>query len=78
MSRIGDFLIGMQEDAECVSASCDSFEKFVKEMRKLNILYTPSLLEGLLGWVCKLARRAYVLAYVLLIANRQSFGLYKQ
>ena len=45
MSRIGDFLIGMQEDAECVSASCDSFEKFVKEMRKLNILYTPSLLK---------------------------------
>jgi hypothetical protein len=45
MSRIGDFLIGMQEDAECVSASCESFEKFVKEMRKLNILYTPSLLE---------------------------------
>ena len=45
MSRIGDLLIGMQEDAECVSPSCDSFEKFAEEMRKLNILYTPSLLE---------------------------------
>ena len=77
MSRIGDFLIGMQEDAECVSASCDSFEKFVKEMRKLNVLHAK-FIRRLLGWVCKLARRAYVLAYVLLIANRQSFGLYKQ
>jgi hypothetical protein len=45
MSRIGDLLIGMQEDAECVSASCNSFEKFVEEMRKLNTLYTPTLLE---------------------------------
>jgi hypothetical protein len=43
MSRIGDLLIGMQEDAECVSASCNSFEKFVEEMRKLNTLYTRLL-----------------------------------
>jgi hypothetical protein len=45
MSRIGDLLIGMQEDAECVSASCQTLEKFVEEMCKFNTLYTPTLLE---------------------------------
>ena len=45
MSRVGDLLIGMQEDAECVSASCQTLEKFVEEMCKLNTLYTPTLLQ---------------------------------
>jgi hypothetical protein len=33
MSRIGDLLIGMQEDAECVSASC----QFVGEVRRGDV-----------------------------------------
>ena len=45
MSRIGDLLIGMQEDAECVLGTCQTLEKFIEEMRKLNTLYTPGLLE---------------------------------
>ena len=45
MSRVGDLLIGMQEDAECVIDSCQTLEKFVEEMCKLNTLYTPTLLE---------------------------------
>ena len=47
MSRIGDLLIGMQEDAECVLGTCQTLEKFIEEMRKLNTLYTPGLLEDL-------------------------------
>jgi hypothetical protein len=45
MSRVGDLLIGMQEDAECVIDSCQTLEKFVEEMCKLNTLYTPTLLQ---------------------------------
>jgi hypothetical protein len=75
MSRVGDLLIGMQEDAECVIDSCQTLEKFVEEMCKLNTLYTPTLLEEFWdGYVH--SQEEYT--YVLLIANRQSFGLYKQ
>jgi hypothetical protein len=77
MSRIGDLLIGMQEDAECVSASCQTLEKFVEEMCKFNTLYTPTLLEQFWDGYVHSQERSYVLTYVLLIANRQSFGLYK-
>jgi hypothetical protein len=60
MSRIGDLLIGMQEDAECVSASCQTLEKFVEEMCKLNTLYTPTLLEQFWdGYVHSQERRTY-------------------
>ena len=42
MSKIGDFLIGLTEDAEYVIGGCEDFEQFCSKMQKLNDMYLPS------------------------------------
>ena len=47
MSRTGDLLIGLTEDAEYVIGGCEDFEQFCSKMKKLDDMYLPSTLVNI-------------------------------
>ena len=47
MSKTGDFLIGLTEDAEYVIGGCEDFEQFCSKMKKLDDMYLPSTLVNI-------------------------------
>ena len=47
MSKTGDFLIGLDEDAGYVISGCMDFEEFCKKMKDINDLYLPSALSNM-------------------------------
>ena len=47
MSKTGDFLIGLDEDAGYVISGCMDFEEFCKKMKDINDLYLPSALSDI-------------------------------